>query len=199
MIGILYLIAGTIYLSLMFYAIAAGWRVGRRNNGSRARAVGLAIVGFLIVYLPVFWDVVPTAVMHYHHCSKDAGLFVHKDPKAWADEHRRIADSLKIPWAERKAMHSKITEDGWTQMLLNREVADESRHTAASDWLDIERVESRLVDLRTGDIFVLFRDYRAGKQMPNQSIRPQAYLPFCGHSNLLYTYISNFSILEFRE
>jgi hypothetical protein len=50
--------------------------------------------------------------------------------------------------------------------------------------LDIQTVERRVIDLQTDKVHILHRDYGAGKQIPNQSIRPQAYLPNCGQPGL---------------
>lgn len=202
MIGILYLAAGAVYLFSIFFVVAKGWRLGLRNGGGKIRALFFAVVAALVVVLPVFWDVVPTIVTHQRYCAKDAGLFVYKDPTAWAAQHKAEADALKISWSERKELRSTTTDDGWTRSLLNRSVADDSRHTAASTWLDVERIESRIVDVRTGEVLVLYRDYRAGRQIPNQSIRPQAYLPYCS-SNKSYAqhdrYTQYFAILEFKK
>jgi len=201
MIGILYLVAGIAYLLVVIYVFKGGWRIGFRN-GSTARAIVYSVLASLATLLPVFWDVVPTILMHQRYCAEDAGLFVYQEPAQWATQHSAEADALKISRTERKELRSTTTDDGWDRSLINRRVANDSRNSAVTAWLDIEKKESRLVDIQTGEVLVLFRDYRAGKQIPNQSIRPQAYLPYC-ESNKSFRqhdkFTHYFSTLEFAK
>lgn len=53
--------------------------VGARKRGwSRNKSWLGAMYVFLLVYLPVFWDWIPTVVVHKYYCETEAGFWVYK-------------------------------------------------------------------------------------------------------------------------
>ena len=84
-----------IYLLLLVWATRRGWRWGIEKKGwtGRKRYLGAAI-GFLIVYLPVFWDFIPTVVVHQYYCAKDSGFWIYKTLDQWKDENPGVMETL---------------------------------------------------------------------------------------------------------
>ena len=64
-------------------ATIAGWRLGRRHGGSRRKAAGYATLGFLAIYLPLFYYQIPIWVTLRYSCWKDGGFIANVDPKEW--------------------------------------------------------------------------------------------------------------------
>jgi hypothetical protein len=64
-------------------AIVVGWKLGRRHGGSQRRGAGYATLGFLFIYLPLFYYQVPIWVTLRYSCWKDGGFRANVDPKEW--------------------------------------------------------------------------------------------------------------------
>ena len=79
MLGLVVLVVMVLYLWLLVWATRRGWRWGIEKKGwaGHKRWLGAAS-GFLIVYLPVFWDFLPTVAVHQFYCAKDSGFWVYK-------------------------------------------------------------------------------------------------------------------------
>lgn len=72
-----------LYLGLLIWATWYGGRwVAKRGWQGKKRWLGAAI-GFLIVYLPVFWDWIPTVVAHKYYCETEGGFWVYETPTDW--------------------------------------------------------------------------------------------------------------------
>lgn len=147
MIGLMYLIAAVFYFWLMFIAIRFGWRMGGTKNGSRKRAAAYAFIGFLIVYLPLFWDHIPTLLLHRYYCAKDAGLTVYLSPEQWLKEHSAELDQVRISSVQERVKTIQIS-DGWRRRMVNRKVAYDAKiEKAGIGSLYVNRSEVRLTDL----------------------------------------------------
>jgi len=99
MFGLAVLVVMVLYLSLLFWATKSGWRWGIKKKGwtGKKRYLG-AMIGFLIVYLPVFWDWLPTVALHQYYCSKESGFWIYKTLNQWKDENPGVIENLeRIP------------------------------------------------------------------------------------------------------
>lgn len=73
MLGLLYILAAIIYGIVLIAVTSKAYRWGLRKWGKpKAYLAGLG--GFLLIYLPVFWDHIPTLVAHQYYCSTQAGF-----------------------------------------------------------------------------------------------------------------------------
>jgi hypothetical protein len=80
MIGLMLLGAGALYFGLMFFVMRGAWRAGRSEGGSVLQGLAFAFAGFLLVYLPIFWNHIPVLLEHRARCAKDAGFKVYVTP-----------------------------------------------------------------------------------------------------------------------
>lgn len=48
----------------------------------------------LVIYLPVFWDHIPTLLAHKYYCDKDAGFWAYKSAEQWRVENPGIMETL---------------------------------------------------------------------------------------------------------
>lgn len=94
MIGLLYLIVGVIYLVVLVMVTRSAYRWAVRKGLSRSKRFLATAGGFLIVYLPVFWDHIPTLVMHKYYCEKEAGFWVYKTLDQWKAENPGVIEGL---------------------------------------------------------------------------------------------------------
>jgi hypothetical protein len=95
MFGLVVLIVMVLYLWLLIWATRRGWRWGIEKKGWAGRKCWLgAGIGFLIVYLPVFWDFIPTVAVHQFYCAKDSGFWVYKTLDQWKAENPGVIELL---------------------------------------------------------------------------------------------------------
>lgn len=85
MIGLMYLLALLLYLALSIAVVVAVGRWATRSGKKRWAWMSGAGAG---MYLLVFWDLVPTIVMHRYLCNTYAGMTIHKTPEVWLAENR---------------------------------------------------------------------------------------------------------------
>jgi hypothetical protein len=94
MIGLIVLVVASVYLALLVWATRAAYRWGKKRGLSAGKCWAAAAGGFLAVYLPVFWDYVPTLLAYKYYCEKEAGFWVYKTVEQWKKENPGIAETL---------------------------------------------------------------------------------------------------------
>ena len=93
MMGLMVLMFFGFYLlvSVFVTSKAASW--AKANNKKPWLWGGLAA---FVIYNLVFWDLIPTLVMHKHYCDTQAGFWVYKTPEQWMKENPELtAEDLK--------------------------------------------------------------------------------------------------------
>lgn len=159
MIGLMYLLAGALYLLVLVKVVSFAWRKGLAG-GSRKRAWAYGVLGFLAVYLPVFWDHIPTLVMHRYYCAKDGGVHVYKDPQEWLAEHAGELEKLRVVSGGEHV--GKMLPDGWERShLINKNIAFDALYQRSSDFLgvDLGLDARRLVDIVENKVLVSYKNY----------------------------------------
>lgn len=106
--------------------------------------------GFLLIYLPVFWDHIPTLIAHKYYCEKEAGFWVYKTVEQWKSENQGVADTLTPTEAGRPSIPVMLP-DGTGRVFLNERIA--------IDRIDRPRLmvsttlhEERFVDVKSGEV-----------------------------------------------
>lgn len=177
MIGLAYLVVAVIYLTILVGVVRAAWRSGITH--SRRSAWGRAVVGFLAVYLPVFWDHIPTVLAHRYYCAKDGGDFLYQDPAVWLAKNGSKLESLRVPPGGEPVHRAFL--DGWRrEYLINKWVALDSRrdvHNVAG-FIEVGREAQRIIDIRNGNLIAKNVQYNVGK--PFQTGGVKFWLHFAG-------------------
>lgn len=164
MMGLMYLGAAVLYLVVMFTVTRWAWRTGRANGGSRARGLAFALVGFLAVYLPLFWDLIPTVAAHRIYCARDAGFTVHVPAPHWRRNHEQeIQRAWNLPRSEREALSSRVqTVDGFSRIThFNHLLASDFKSEQIAIWgVNLRRLTWRTADALTGETLATAVDYQ---------------------------------------
>lgn len=169
MFGLVVLAVAALYLGLMLVVVRFAWRLGRAHGGTRRKAFGFASVGFLLVYLPVFWDHIPTLVVHRYHCAKDAGFTAYVDAKEWhAKNAAAVAAVNRLSRDEREAYTTlPQSSDGFERYVdFGGLLRLDSRHKRVVSWLPVGRSEQRIADARTEQVLAIAIDYSSGSSSP---------------------------------
>lgn len=86
-----------------------------RRHGRSGRKYSVPIVAGS--YLLVFWDVIPTAIVHEYLCRTQAGVTVYKGANAWIAEHPEAAKNVGPVIGD---AHFRINEDRHGYWLNDR-------------------------------------------------------------------------------
>ncbi len=91
MLGLVVLFVIGLYLAISALVVwlAARWAKKRRRRGW----VWGGIAAFAMYNL-VFWDLIPTLVMHKYYCATEAGFWLYKTPEQWVKENPGVMETL---------------------------------------------------------------------------------------------------------
>ena len=191
MFGLVVLILLVLYLSLLVWATRRGWRWGIEKKGwtGKKRWLGAAI-GFLIVYMPVFWDFIPTVATHQFYCAKDSGFWVYKTLEQWKAENPGVMEGLvsynrnpggfNVDWPtqyERGDDDHLLTNVNHINERFNVSVTQQD----LSDLLLITRKENVLWDVNKNEAIARYIDFGTGNSVKN-TVGPPGPLKFWLHN-----------------
>lgn len=161
MIGLLFLLAFGIYLAISVWVVKAtvSWA---RKNGRGVKRWGFTAA--LFMYLLVFWDHIPTLLLHKYYCATKAGFWVYKTPEQWKKENPGVAETLTWTSSSPEYNAPNITRGyklnerfAWTIQTVDMPILPVS--------VDYESI----VDLKNNEIVVkrinVGAGYVGGKQM----------------------------------
>lgn len=83
-----------IYLVLLIAVTVWGYRHAAKKGLPRKQRWLWAAGGFLLVYLPVFWDWIPTVAAHQYYCTTQAGFWIYKTVDQWKKENPGVIETL---------------------------------------------------------------------------------------------------------
>jgi hypothetical protein len=140
----------------------AAWYAKRKGKN-----VWLWIIGaFLLVYLPIFWDWIPTVVMRDYFCEKEAGFWVYKTLEQWKSENPGVIETLV---ANRGAPHTfvGVRKNYSNTFFLNSRFNWIVKHNGQflfNRWRD----EQEVVDSKTGEVLARYVDFSTSQE-PQQA------------------------------
>lgn len=145
--GLIVLGVIALYFVVLIGFTIAGYKIAAtRGLGRGKRWVGAAI-GFAVIFLPVFWDTIPTLWLHRHYCETEGGLKVYKTLDLWKQENPGVADTL----VQVQAPNYDVSVPGADEAYqLNQRFRWEIRNSARP--FGISMRDERLVDAKNGNI-----------------------------------------------
>ncbi|MDD2932249.1 MAG: hypothetical protein PHO76_00010 [Methylotenera sp.] len=110
MMGLMLLIFFAVYLfiSILVTKKAAGW--AKANNKKPWVWGGLTA---FVMYNLVFWDWIPTLVMHKYYCDTQAGFFVYKTPEQWVKDNPELTNEDLKTYGELVRWGSGVHKPNW--------------------------------------------------------------------------------------
>ena len=145
-----------LYLAVLVGATVLGYQWAKWRGWPPGKRWSAAAVGFLVIFLPMFWDWMPTVWLHSYYCEKYAGLTVSKTPEQWKKENPGVAESLV-----RQDPPKQIGSEQAYYMQLNQRFRREAQRSEKPLWL-IER-QNRTVDSKTGELMVRLINFSTGQ------------------------------------
>lgn len=153
MLGLAVLVAIGIYLAISALVVWLAARWARKRNRRPWIWGGLAA---FLMYNLVFWDWIPTVVMHKYYCATEAGFWVYKTPEQWAKDNPLVLETLK-PYPRSKIYgEGKVSFEfqGGTVVLYNDRFGSWSRWEENLNGLPIDRFEGGIVDVQSKKFLV---------------------------------------------
>ncbi len=168
MFGLMYLGAAALYLAVMFFVVRWAWRKGRANSGSKIQGATFGIVGLLIICLPVFWNLIPTTLVHRYYCEMDAGFFPQVPAEKWKSMHEsEVALINQLPRNLREATSpTALLPAGFSRSTYFGDLlASDFKSEQIATWsVDLRRLTWRTVDVKTGAVLASVVDYQTGRE-----------------------------------
>lgn len=165
MIGLMLLGAGALYFGLMFLVMRGAWRLGRADGGSKLRASAFAFLGFLVVYLPIFWNHVPVLLAHRSMCAEDAGFKAYVTPEQWIAQNKEAIGKLTKQDVEKHSRDAKTTSiaNGFDEYSFFAGLLNSRFRITYQSILNVKirKVEQETLDARTGQILATLTNYSA--------------------------------------
>jgi hypothetical protein len=150
--GLIFLSAILLYLTLLVVAPFVGYLLAAKRGMSQGQRRWAATAGFLVVFLPLFWDWVPTVWAFSYYCDNFAGLTVNKTPEQWIHENPGIAETLV-----RQSPPQEIGSEDDRYLQLNQRFRWRTRNERKP--LTIVLHEQSVVDGQTGEVLVRYVDF----------------------------------------
>lgn len=148
MFGLAVLVVGVIYLVVLLAVTRIAFVGAKRRGYSKSKCWLAAAVGFLIVYLPVFWDHIPTMIANEYYCSTQAGFTVYKNVEQWVAENP-VAEKA-LTWSE--ISPDETLPDGTTRIFLNERFVSETHRRLPIPLLSTQISERVIKDIKTGEV-----------------------------------------------
>lgn len=135
-----------LYFVVLIACTVGGYKIAKRRGLSpRKRRLGAAI-GFAVVFIPMFWDTIPTLWLHRHYCQTEGGFTVYKTLEQWKAENPGVAQTLvAVPVPHNKRLVAGEVQAYQLNQRFRLEVGEELRS------FGIRKRREALVDVRKGD------------------------------------------------
>ena len=169
-----------IYLLLLIVGTAYGWRWAKRRGYSTIKRALCAFGGFLIVYLPLMWDWIPTDLAHRYYCKKEAGLWIYKTLDQWKAENPGVYETLVY----NKDRPLKVYYDDKTARkfvsFLNKRINYTSEKKRVISFLPLRKKTLEVIDAKNGEVLARYIDFSySGGNPALGGYRPWMSAPWC--------------------
>lgn len=151
----LLILIGLTFLVVISLAV----RYAARQGHSKWR---WGIGAFLLIYLPIFWDWIPTVVAHKYYCEKEAGFWVYKTLPQWNAENPEVMGTLvanKGAPSTRKGDMENYTDTYFLNSHFNWVVKQNGRLL-----FNLWRHEQEVVDAKSGTVLARYIDFSTSQE-----------------------------------
>ena len=162
MFGLIVLGVIVIYIAFFIFVIKSVTRWAR-NTGRGVKRWG--VIAALAVYLPVFWDHIPTVLLHRYVCATEQGFWVYKTLEQWQRENPGVAETL-TPYEKLVQYKAEGIQNGY--MLNQRFAREVLKKRKPLSFLPVSVYEENIIDYVTREI--LAKQIRVGSGYGNMAL-----------------------------
>lgn len=153
MFALAVLFFAVLYLLLSVLVVWSAVRVARKRH---IKGWKFGAPAALVMYLIVFWDHIPTLMLHKYYCETEAGFWVYKTPEQWAEENPGVLETLE-PWPASKVHGMDKVEfklKGGEVTQFNDRFGIWSKWSTNLNGLLIDRYENGIIDVKSREFVV---------------------------------------------
>ncbi len=134
------------YIAMLVATPVWAYRRAARKGLPRRQRQLWAAGAFLLVYLPVLWDWLPTVALHQYYCASEAGFWVYKTVDQWKAKNPGVMETLVYE----KKMPQRDTPYGEATVLNQRflHIFKYEGPLAINRW----RIETEIRDSENGEV-----------------------------------------------
>jgi hypothetical protein len=147
--GLVILGAIALYLIISIVVVLFSARAAKRHGNSPWRWGGGVA---LVMYLLVFWDHIPTVLVHEYYCAKEAGFWVYKTVDQWKAENPGVLETL-VAYKDGRSANGAY--------ILNQRFNWTVKKTGPL-WLNRWRRHYEVVDSQSGELLARYIDFSTG-------------------------------------
>ena len=197
MLGAIVVTGFILYFWLLYWVTRRAYLWAIHRGYTKPRSAIFGFFGFLLVYLPIFWDFLPLLVMKQYYCSKDGGFTLHQSPEQWVRDN---------PDRARNAFFYKRvqpTDKNGFQASGNYFVNKAATSTVIDGWL--EKYEYEFIDIEKNEVMFIRRSYLSKRGFSASEISLEKYkfwlnMGQCAEENSLESkYINAFEAIGVRK
>lgn len=159
--GFVIVVAMGLYLLLSIGVVAWAVNYAKKHNKSAKRWGWSAALG---MYLLVFWDWIPTVLIHKYYCATEAGFWEYKTPEQWKVETPRVMETLVVNKgapSKREGNMESYTDTYFLNQRINWVVKRHGKFLF-NRWLH----EQSVVDAKTGEVLAKYVDFSTSQISP---------------------------------
>lgn len=135
------------------------------------------IGAFLLVYLPIFWDWIPTVVAHKYYCEKDSGFWVYKTLEQWKAENPGVMETLTT---QRVRPHQHVGDmRNYVSTSTVNQRFDYVNKKSGPFLFGVWQHNQEIIDSKTGTVLARQVDFSTG----NGNVGGEPELKFWVHSD----------------
>jgi hypothetical protein len=154
--GAVILLVVLAYLAVLIGAPMIGYRLAARSGWQKSRRRLVALIVFLAIFLPMFWDWLPTVWLHSYYCEKYGGLTVTRTPEQWKEANPGIAETI--------ARAKEPVQTGhWPKYSVKLSDRFSVDTEAREKTFSLRETEQRVLDDKTGEVLVRLVDFSTGR------------------------------------
>jgi hypothetical protein len=166
MFGLIVVIALAVYLAFIVAVTLYSWRSAKKKKLPLRTRFFAATLGFLIVYLPVFWDHIPTVLIHGYYCDKEAGFWIYKGLHQWKLENPGVLEKLVARKGDPHSHTSENDNESYVDTYFLNERFNMIESRRGKLFLNRWRHERLLIDAKTNDVLGKYVDFSTSQQKP---------------------------------
>lgn len=191
MMGLMVLVVLAVYLLISVWVTKKATSWAKANNKKPWLWGGLAA---FMMYSLVFWDLIPTLVMHKYYCSTQSGFWVYKTPEQWMKESPEMKEGVDSREQLTNSRVEKYGNGNKSTSFLNQRTSVMAEFVDQSmlPLLHITKREHSLIDTKKNYILIKKVTFEAGAVggAPNSILDFRFWLNYypCGGENGNTTY-----------
>ncbi|MBT3092708.1 MAG: hypothetical protein JAZ02_11385 [Candidatus Thiodiazotropha endolucinida] len=172
-VGFIILIGLIVYLIISALIIFLSVRYARKKGIPGWKGGMLAAI---VMYLVLFWDLIPMRVTYSYLCNSQAGTTIFKTFEQWKNENPGVMETL-LPEKD----NTSVVEDNRRYVRLNQRFIREIFTTRYP--FDIRKYDNRVVDVLNNDILAQYIDFDTDRNSDNpksiNDYKPWRYSTSC--------------------